>query len=63
MKQELVVYGVLAFVSIEYLVFVVNVTNHIADLLQISIFKVFTPKEDASKWLSLYIEQIEFFLC
>lgn len=49
MKQELVVYGVLAFVSIEYLVFVVNVTNHIADLLQISIFKVFTPKEDACK--------------
>jgi len=63
MKQELVVYGVLAFVSIEYLVFVVNVTNHIADLLQISIFKVFTPKEDACKWLSLYSEQIDFFLC
>jgi len=33
MKQELVVYGVLAFVAIEYLVFVVNVTNHIANLL------------------------------
>ena len=42
---QYVVYGVMAFAIAEYSLFVWSVANHIADILQIRIFKVFKPKE------------------
>jgi hypothetical protein len=41
-----VVYGVAAFAVIEYFVFVVSASQHIARILDIRILHVFTPKTE-----------------
>lgn len=38
----------MAFAIVNYSVFVVRVSNHIADVLQIRIFRVFEPKQPKS---------------
>lgn len=48
-RAEVVVYGVLAFTGGEYLLFVVTVAKHIAQVLDIKVFSVFEPKERKTK--------------
>ena len=45
MPVQFMVYGVMAFTVAEYSLFVWSIANHIADILQIRIFKAFKPKE------------------